>query len=79
MKKEEKLRATDSNPYTVIRISHKKHEEKTEVRIRIPYIAIDKGQICIEFNPIYLVFLLFITCFGRFDVCVHVVSDVRVK
>ena len=24
-------------------------------------------------------FVLFITCFGRFDVCVHVVGDVQVK
>ena len=40
MKKEEKLRATDSNPYTTIRIPHEEHEERTEVRIWIPYIAI---------------------------------------
>ena len=39
MKKEEKLRATDSNPYTVIRIPHEEYEERTEERIRIPYIA----------------------------------------
>ena len=40
MKKEEKLRATDLNPYTEIRIPHEEHEERTEVRIRIPYTAI---------------------------------------
>ena len=40
MKKKEKLRAIDSNPYTTIQIPHKEHEERTEERIRIPYIAI---------------------------------------
>ena len=40
MKKEEKLRATDSNPHLAIRIPHEEHEEKTNGRIRIPYTAI---------------------------------------
>ena len=40
MKKEEKVRATDSNPYTAIRIPHEENEERIEVRIRIPYIVI---------------------------------------
>ena len=40
MKKEEKLKATDSNPYTAIRIFHEEHEERTEERIRIPYTTI---------------------------------------
>ena len=40
MKKEEKLRATDSNPHLAIRIPHEEHEEKTNERIRIPYTEI---------------------------------------
>ena len=40
MKKEEKLRATDSNPHLAIQIPHEEHEERTEERIRIPYTAI---------------------------------------
>ena len=40
MKKEEKLKATDSNPYTAIRIPHEEHEERTEVKIQIPYTTI---------------------------------------
>ena len=40
VKKEEKLRATDSNPHLAIRIPHEEHEERIEERIRIPYIAI---------------------------------------
>ena len=40
MKKEEKLRATDSNPHLAIRIPHEEHEERTEERIQIPYTAI---------------------------------------
>ena len=40
MKKIEKLKATDSNPHLAIQIPHEEHEERTEERIRIPYIAI---------------------------------------
>ena len=40
MKKEEKLRATDSNPYTAIQIPHEEHEERTKEKIRIPYTTI---------------------------------------
>ena len=40
MKKEEKLRATNSNPHLAIRIPHEEHEERTEERIRIPYTTI---------------------------------------
>ena len=40
VKKEEKLRATDSNPYTTIRIPHEEHEERTKEKIRIPYTTI---------------------------------------
>ena len=40
MKKEEKLRATDSNPHLAIRIPHEEYEERTKERIRIPYTAI---------------------------------------
>ena len=40
MKKEEKLRAIDSNPHLAIRIPHEEHEERTEERIQIPYTTI---------------------------------------
>ena len=40
VKKEEKLRAIDSNPHLAIRIPHEKHEERTKEKIRIPYTAI---------------------------------------
>ena len=34
------LRATDSNHPFVIRIPYEEHEERTEIRIRIPYTTI---------------------------------------
>ena len=40
VKKEEKLRATDSKPHLAIRIPYEEHEERTEARIRIPCTAI---------------------------------------
>ena len=40
MKKEKKLRATDSNLHLTIQIPHKEHEERTEERIRILYTTI---------------------------------------
>ena len=40
VKKEEKQRATNSNPNLAIRIPYEDHEEKTKRRIRIPYTAI---------------------------------------